>query len=461
MTIAVRTGWGAAGGILRRGALVAMGVLALTVLVSPVNSNEAPDWPSCGLGQLIGTCISSDATTLFYNQPAASAFSGEFDRTYFGWTTTDGVVQATFLDHRTHALAEPVDVHRFDTADDHSAPSVLIPSRGPLRGHVLMFFSHHSSPMYMAASAEAESLVGLSESVRKIVDDPTTYPRAIELRDPEKLLVFFRGHPLEAPSSKGIYKLVESLDGGRTWNDPKTVVEFGEDTYVYAAPASGDGRSIAIAWSIFDRAGEDSRIRDVYFSSSSDGGSTWRVQGGDTDRAISSSEALQLASTPPDLQARAWDVAIIDNQVHVTFARYEADGPCCASSSSNSNFLGVEGHAVLPVNTSPLVYYANGLSFANVDGRNWLLGVQAEDDGGHGMVAYEFKPGSAATSEVEGGLSGLGSDRSMREVRPVATDSGLFVTWLEVLDYSLYRDFATDLHFAVIAPDTAIESEPG
>ena len=172
--------------------------------------------------------IAHDGTTLFYNTPHAIYFSGEQDRTYFGWTTSQGQVNVRHYDHSNNNLSEITTILDYkEKADDHAAPAIIILNNKYKKGKILVAHSFHNSKLHLFESVEVESTENLVQV--KEWDIVATYPRLLQSNN--NVFIFFRS---SGGISQGNLSVIYSTNGGQEWSKPVVLLDFEAEFVTYA-----------------------------------------------------------------------------------------------------------------------------------------------------------------------------------------------------------------------------------
>ena len=160
--------------------------------------------------------FSNDGGWCWFADPRAITRDG---KTYTGWVTENGSIQAGMLDHAANAITT-VDLHEEYQRDDHDNPSFLfLPD-----GRLMAFYSKHSGPEMNArvTASPGDFTDWEPERILKVNATPRprkniTYSHPVMLsQENNAIYLFWRGDTWKPTLSK-------STDGGKTWSPGKVV----------------------------------------------------------------------------------------------------------------------------------------------------------------------------------------------------------------------------------------------
>jgi rhamnogalacturonyl hydrolase YesR len=163
--------------------------------------------------------FTDDGGWCWFSDPRAISRDG---KTFTGWVTSDGSIEAAELDERTGQISS-FTLHRKFERDDHDAPSFLfLPD-----GRLMAFYSKHignPNPQLRArVTTQPGSIAAWEPEVTlPLVDNSggdagITYNNPFMLSDePNAIYLFWRGLSFKPTMST-------SLDGGRTWSAARPV----------------------------------------------------------------------------------------------------------------------------------------------------------------------------------------------------------------------------------------------
>ncbi len=207
--------------------------------------------------------FSKDGGWCWFSDPRAVTRDG---KTYTGWVTEDGSIQAGTLDSATGAVSSTT-LHAQYQRDDHDNPSFLfLPD-----GRLMAFYSQHNqtemNSRVMARPGdfsewEPERVLHLSDAAKKRV----TYSNPVMLSaENNAIYLFWRGDTWKPTFSK-------SLDGGKTWSLGKVVttrVGAGSNNRPYVKIASNGKDRIHMLFT--DGHPRDEATNSVYYACYKDG----------------------------------------------------------------------------------------------------------------------------------------------------------------------------------------------
>lgn len=210
--------------------------------------------------------FTEDGGWCWFADPRAVARDG---RTYTGWVTEDGSVQAGMMEHASGKVSVTT-LHGKFQRDDHDNPAFLfLPD-----GRLMAFYSKHGGPDMNARVTtrpgeftdwETErvlDLFGATERPRKTI----TYPNAVTLAaEANAIYLFWRGDSWKPTFSK-------STDAGRSWSPARVIVArsgAGSDNRPYVKIASDGIGSIHMIFT--DGHPRNEASNSVYYACYRDG----------------------------------------------------------------------------------------------------------------------------------------------------------------------------------------------
>ena len=208
--------------------LVALSVTGWPVGEAVVCAEPAESFP----------CFTDDGGWCWFADPRALAGDG---KTYTGWVTENGSVQAAMLENSSGKITVTT-LHEKYQRDDHDNPAFLfLPG-----GRLMAFYSKHGGPDMNARVTTSPGdftdwqpgrvldLFGATERPRKTI----TYPNPVMLTaEANAIYLFWRGDSWKPTFST-------STDAGRSWSPAKVIVArtgAGNDNRPYVKIAS-DGK---------------------------------------------------------------------------------------------------------------------------------------------------------------------------------------------------------------------------
>lgn len=184
---------------------MAVAATLLTQAVTPLYAEK----PSEEFANFTG-----DGGWCWFSNPRAVSRDG---KTYTGWVTQDGSVQAAELDHASGRITT-VDLHKQYQRDDHDNPSfVFLPD-----GRLMAFYCRHANGMINSRTTvrQGDFSEWTPEVTLPIVDKGNigmTYCNPHLLSEENNTLyLFWRGKSFKPTMSK-------STDGGKTWSRAQVV----------------------------------------------------------------------------------------------------------------------------------------------------------------------------------------------------------------------------------------------
>lgn len=245
--------------------------------------------------------LTEDGAWCWFADPRGFYHQGIQERTYLGWITRSGDVQAAQYDHRSGQL-DTVTVRTAFQVDDHGNPSLLLRPDG----HVMIFYCRHTSDrnMYYRVSSNPEDITswGAERTVTNITSGNVTYPSVFFLpAENNRLFLFYRGIDWQPT-------MQTSSDAGETWGQPQKIIQIGERPYTkYESDSNG---RIHIAFTDGHPRNEPSNgIYHIYYEN----GAFYRSDGSYIKAAGSSAVTAAEATRVYDAsQGRGWiwDIAL-------------------------------------------------------------------------------------------------------------------------------------------------------
>jgi len=247
--------------------------------------------------------FTDDGGWCWFADPRAVTRGG---RTYTGWVTQDGSVQAAMLEHSSGKVAITT-LHEKYQRDDHDNPAFrFLPD-----GRLLALYSKHGGPDMNArvtarpgdfSEWESERTLDLSDGEnrpRKTI----TYPNPVMLSaETNALYLFWRGDTWKPTFSK-------SVDAGRTWSAGRVIVSrpgAGNDNRPYVKIASNDKNRIHMIFT--DGHPRNEASNSVYYVCYHDG-AFYRADGARIARATElpfTPEQADCVYSAAAGKARAW-----------------------------------------------------------------------------------------------------------------------------------------------------------
>lgn len=247
--------------------------------------------------------FTDDGGWCWFADPRAVAREG---KTYAGWVTEDGSVQAASLDHASGKVTT-FTLHEKYERDDHDNPSFVFLPDGRLRA----FYTRHSTrneinsrvtsrPGDISAWEAEQTIVPADASPR---NNGITYSNPFLLTaETNTLYLFWRGISFKPTMAK-------SLDGGETWSEARPIFSMSgmpEENRPYAKYASNGRNRIHMLFT--DGHPRDEPLNSVYYVCYRDG-AFFRADGtricGMDDLPIRPEQADKVYTASPE-QRRAW-----------------------------------------------------------------------------------------------------------------------------------------------------------
>lgn len=235
---------------------------------------------------------------LWYNQPSAVYYN---DYLYYSYLGLDKNVKIGKFGKKTN---QSKSIFSYSKLDDHGAPSIWVIQNGKEKGKIISFYSWHSTEMYFSKSKQKENIEKW-EDVKIFDDRRTTYNSIGETSD--KIFVFYT---VQSPNNRAyVYKT--SIDGANTWSEPKVLIDFGSEEYIYAAPVLIENKYITIAFTSYRSKEPDIGHKNIYLLKTNDNGNSW-YQSNDKSKTINlpltKESAVPLVETNLGRENVIWDI---------------------------------------------------------------------------------------------------------------------------------------------------------
>jgi hypothetical protein len=263
--------------------------------------------------------VSRSSILEWFQKPAAIRFIGIHDRTYISWINNDGKIQMRHYDHRLNSFSEIYTIddlqkdYGIEARDDHNAPSLLILPDG----QILIFYAVHdaNNAFFMKKSSSPEDITSWNPRVTITDSDtmtPYNYPQTKKLENGNIILFYRRGNFY---NSDQFFKI--SNDNGSTWDNPKKLIDFGDDgiySFIYLKKDY-----LHLAW---NKSLSDNPLRkNVYYMQSPDGGKTWQNIDGTKQTLPVNEEDAEIVFQSSDNPAYVWDIVADEKQKpYIVFA---------------------------------------------------------------------------------------------------------------------------------------------
>ncbi|MFY2854964.1 hypothetical protein ACOTJG_13410 [Achromobacter xylosoxidans] len=176
-----------------------------------------------------------DAYTLWYNRPSAIVLPSGLG---FGFITSEGNVEVAQLDQHLQ-LRGRHRLYSFNHASDHGSPALLRIPAGAYQGHTLACFSNHASELFITRTERAED-VAVWGPVKSLDEGRCTYVSLGATPDGVLILMYTLQRSCGG-YERGQWRetlFTTSIDGGDTWDSPKSLIAFGPGTFPYSTPFS-------------------------------------------------------------------------------------------------------------------------------------------------------------------------------------------------------------------------------
>lgn len=250
--------------------------------------------------------ITRDGTQLWYNTPSASFFSGKHQRTYLAWVTSQGALKVGHYDHVTKTMSDSVQVHQWDSPDDHEAPALYVIEQGMDAGKLLLAYSKHSSALFVQKSRFAEDISSWTPPL-EVSASMATYPKIIRMGD-QQLGILYRTLVRNSPTTltyNGDLSMITSSNEGDSWSAEKVILKAGTQEYLYTRVVAQKGE-IHLAWDVYDA--NLRRHQNLYVVRTADFRQWFDVHGNPVDPGCLS--CAQVYTTPDGEQTRLWDMTL-------------------------------------------------------------------------------------------------------------------------------------------------------
>jgi hypothetical protein len=259
--------------------------LTTTEAVSIERSSYGGVWYGCGRDNTLPgrdyVYAGGKATYSAWNRPMA-VFAPEANGTFFVFGDRYNRPCIAFFDHRLGKFSPPLALGKNPDGNAHRNPTLLIDEDGLL--YVFYGYASGNQPLHVLRSVAPYDITNWVKQT-DVVPRAASYPQPWQLESGEITVVY------RVP--KG-WCCRTTGDGGRTWSQPTSIVEFSDYEFcstAYAMTVAENGtfpRRIHLTWSkLGGGSPEEQRTKalwarryDVYYACSDDGGSTWRRSDG-------------------------------------------------------------------------------------------------------------------------------------------------------------------------------------
>nr|WP_320126397.1 BNR-4 repeat-containing protein [uncultured Shewanella sp.] len=371
--------------------------------------------------------VIKDAMTLWYNNPS---FYSDGATLYIGFVDSVGNVKIAKYDEGKSL--EIVNVHSFNSSDDHSAPVITINESG----QIVLLFSHHSSSLYYAVSNRAHNID--SFNVRILDSGYITYPSIFKFPNNELVGFFRKG--FSGDYSKGEYHKIKSYDGGLTWSSSSPVIAFDKKFITYVLPRLIDGK-IYLAFSQLDRT--DSIYKDVYLTISDDRGDSWSTKNG-TNILVDEDNALLLVKQE---NLRVSDITTNFGKTLIAYSHFEYDNEFSCCLKGNEIFIHVlEDARSYFIGKGIINYYSDGLVFdSNYPSLSYYFANETSGLNSK-LILVENVLGKSTNFRTLVGLP-INGVNNMR-ITSLPNNMPLALMWLTASKYESYNKFYSDIIFS-------------
>jgi hypothetical protein len=383
----------------------------------------------------------------WFIDPRAVYYNGT---TYFGYNNLDGDVTARSWDHATNTTNTLVAGNRLYAAmeeDDHDNPSVLVRDSDK---KLLYFYTRHSdAQLYMSVSSSAESIASFAARVdldSQLGGTEYTYPCPFQLLSEasDPIWLFYRD-PIDADTTALYYS--KSTDGGSTWAAGTLLYSnSGRSSYWKMESNSLDRVDFAVSSGspVYDA---DVSIGHFYYT----GGSFYKTDGtgmGSPPFDFSDLTLVYDGSGANDT-SWVWDVAMSGSNPRIVYSTYIGDDMDIVryryatwSGSAWSNQT-VTSDGGTHIGGGPGSFYAGGVVLDHTDPDVVFASVVVSGQ----WEIHRFETADAGASWAETAVTSGSSAKNIRpvSVRNYATD--LQLLWMHGT-YTTYLNYTTDTYGA-------------
>ena len=209
------------------------------------------------------------ATYCAWTRPMA-VYAAPVNKTFFAFGNVENAPTVACYDHKTKQFSHAVAVGANPDMDAHKNPHLLIDDDG----YLYVFHRSHCSPTHLVKSTRPYD-IGEWQAMGPVVAR-SSYPQPWQLR-PGEITVLYRG----GGTHDATESMVQSIDGGKTWSEPRHIVATPPANGCYAVSVAETGaypRRVHLAWSV--TRGKWWERYHVYYAYSDDGGDTWKRSDG-------------------------------------------------------------------------------------------------------------------------------------------------------------------------------------
>ena len=224
-------------------------------------------------------------------------YKGQFNRTYFGYYSSNHNIKVQYFDNDNYTMSQPVVLWRnwgYNSAgntlgDDHANPSILVlrQQKGEYamhNGKLIVASAEHGAAaekrgrLQVKRGVSPESISKWEEAIY-LRNTRATYARLLELSD-GTIFLFCRLSRV-APNSRATFFFWHSEDAGHSWKEKELLVDANDGTddaiYIVVSPDK-DGNILHIAANRLDYNNPKDdvwRYRDIYYLKYDSFSKTW------------------------------------------------------------------------------------------------------------------------------------------------------------------------------------------
>ena len=181
--------------------------------------------------------------------PPAIYYNG---KTYIVWQGADLDPYITYYDHSTKKWGSIIKVGDNPlSGDSHGAPSIILDAEG----YIHVFYGCHQTSIIHSKSDDPEDISSWTKLTAPVAS--ATYPKPLRIGD--EIYLFYR----KTLADRQPENYVKSTDNGETWSEEKTIIDFGQNTTIYASNPEEKNGKIHIAWTYIPDASVDVR-KNIY-----------------------------------------------------------------------------------------------------------------------------------------------------------------------------------------------------
>lgn len=361
---------------------------------------------------------------LWYNQPSAVYYN---DYLYYSYLGLDKNIKIGKFGKNTN---QSKSIFSYSKLDDHGAPSIWVIQNGKEKGKIISFYSWHSTEMYFSKSKQKENIEEWEDV--KVFDNRRTTYNSIGEASNGKIFVFYT---VQSSNNRSyVYRV--STDGANTWSEPKVLIDFGAEEYIYAAPVLIEDKYITISFTSYRSKEPNIGHKNIYLLRSDDFGNSWyQINNRDklVDLPLTKEKANPIVETNLGRENVIWDLKYDKNYnpviAYVEHAPFSNEG----WDDNKANVVTFDKKGDIKVeflsNISSFVY-PTGIRINPNNINNFLLGTEYKNKSK--LVSFNNNSEYSKTSFFD--IFNYSDNYEMNPIYPINTN-GKYIIYMDVNKY--------------------------